>query len=356
MEEIIPRKYCIFIISYKRADFCRRNTFRILNSFNHKAPVFIVCSDDDPTLEEYYRIYGKDNVIVFSKMDIQKRYRIDLSDCYHGKSNKWISTVWVRTAQFEIARQKGFEYFLTLDDDYLLFGTKIIIEDNGKKKLREINNPFRFIDFDVVSEYMFRILDSQKFMSCVSFAQNGDFMGGISHNFIQTYKFKAMNFIYGTTKKMFRYIGRMNEDVNKYLVDNNIGKLSMMLTDISLKQVNTQKTSGGMTDIYKNFGTYMKSFYSVIHNPSAVKINALGGTSETYRIHHIINYDRSVPKILNERYCKNENHNQDEYIDYLEMENNVVKENRNCDIKDYSFDELTQISYISENDNVEELF
>ncbi len=32
----------------------------------------------------------------------------------------------------------------------------------------------------------------------------------------------------------------------------------------------TQQTTGGMTEAYQENGTYVKSFYSVMHMPSAV--------------------------------------------------------------------------------------
>ena len=349
------RKYCIFIISYKRAEFCRENTYRVLNIFKHNAPIYIICSDDDPTLEDYYRIYGKDNVLVFNKLDINERYKIDLADCYYGKNNKLISTVWCRTVQFEFAKKKGFEYFITLDDDYTSFESRLISYNKGRYMLRRIREVFRYVDFDTVAELMFRIIDSQPYISCVCFAQNGDFIGGISNYLIRFgYKFKAMNFIYGTTKKMFKYVGRMNEDVNKYLLDNNRGKLSLTLSDINLDQVTTQKAKGGMTDIYKNFGTWTKSFYSVIHNPSAVKIDTIGNHRETFRIHHLINYDRCTPKILNERYCKSNIHNQE--IEYLKVKNNRVIEDKIFYLKDIDVNNLVNITYLTNSQDLNDIF
>lgn len=45
-------------------------------------------------------------------------------------------------------------------------------------------------------------------------------------------------------------------------------------------------------------GTYIKSFYSIMLNPSAVKISVFNTTNK--RIHHKINYNKVCPKILRE--------------------------------------------------------
>ncbi len=53
-----------------------------------------------------------------------------------------------------------------------------------------------------------------------------------------------------------------------------------------------------MTDIYKNQGTYVKSFYSVMFAPSCVKIALMGSVEK--RIHHHILWDNCCPLILSE--------------------------------------------------------
>ena len=64
----------------------------------------------------------------------------------------------------------------------------------------------------------------------------------------------------------------------------------------------TQQNPGGLTDIYLDNGTYVKSFYSVIHEPSCVKVALMGSNNK--RIHHKINWDKCCPKILNEKWKK----------------------------------------------------
>jgi hypothetical protein len=69
-----------------------------------------------------------------------------------------------------------------------------------------------------------------------------------------------------------------------------------------LAQMQTQSNSGGNTEAYKTMGTYVKSFYSVMAAPSCCKVSMLITTHP--RIHHKIDWNKAVPKIMHERYKK----------------------------------------------------
>jgi len=85
-----------------------------------------------------------------------------------------------------------------------------------------------------------------------------------------------MNTLLCSLKRPIKFLGRINEDNT------------------------TQKNKGGMTDIYLDTGTYLKSFYSVMFCPSCVKISKMG--NKDMRIHHKIKWENAVPCILNEKY------------------------------------------------------
>jgi len=57
-----------------------------------------------------------------------------------------------------------------------------------------------------------------------------------------------------------------------------------------------------MTESYLDGGTYLKSFYSVMFNPSCIKIMMMGNKHK--RLHHAVFWNNAVPKIINERYKK----------------------------------------------------
>ena len=67
---------------------------------------------------------------------------------------------------------------------------------------------------------------------------------------------------------------------------------------IGLDQLETQSNSGGMTELYLDAGTYVKSFYTVMYCPSCVVVSAMGTAHR--RLHHHIKWRYAVPKILHE--------------------------------------------------------
>ena len=54
------KDFCVFILSYKRAN--NVYTIKSLADSNYTGDWYIVLGNDDPTIEEYIELYGKDNV------------------------------------------------------------------------------------------------------------------------------------------------------------------------------------------------------------------------------------------------------------------------------------------------------
>lgn len=57
-----------------------------------------------------------------------------------------------------------------------------------------------------------------------------------------------------------------------------------------------------MTDVYDTSGTYVKSFYTVMMHPSSVCVAEMG--DKHMRLHHRIDWETTVPKIIRESYRK----------------------------------------------------
>ena len=98
------------------------------------------------------------------------------------------------------------------------------------------------------------------------------------------------------------FIGRMNDDVNTYVSGGIHGELWYQIARVNCTQEVTQKKGEGLTEMYKQFGTYNKSFYTVMLSPSSVKVGLLGPSDA--RFHHSINWNLTVPKLLNEKWKK----------------------------------------------------
>lgn len=282
------RKFAVFILSHGRPD--NVITYRTLRSHGYTGKIFIIVDDEDKTLDQYKQTF-KDQVVVFSKKDYEGKF--DIMDNF--SNNKVI--VYARNACYDIARNLGLDYFFEYEDDYTCFQHRFIEGDSLKGKKIE--------NLDQVLNAVINCLDETN-VDTIAFAQGGDFIGGAESFNNNTFKRKAMNsFVFKVNKSHERdiiFIGRMNDDVNTYLTQGKIGRLFFQISDICLVQIATQSNSGGNTEAYKSFGTYVKSFYSVMAAPDCCKIDLMGRKHK--RIHHKINWNNAVPRIIDERHRK----------------------------------------------------
>lgn len=277
--------FAVFILSHGRANNIK--TIQALEKGNYTGKYYIVIDNEDNTSDEYYKKYG-DKVIMFDKLSISKRF--DTADTFEERK----TIVYARNACFDIAKKMGIKYFLELDDDYTVFEYRKI----KKNTLVHIN----CLQLDKLFELMIKFLEQTDALT-IAIAQGGDFLGGENSTvYRERLTRKAMNTFFCKTENKFDFVGRINEDVNTYTTLANKGKLLFTIADANIQQLQTQSNSGGMTDTYLDSGTYLKSFYSVIFSPQAVKIGKMG--EQHKRIHHKVNWNYCAPKILNEKYKK----------------------------------------------------
>jgi len=282
--------FCIFILSHGRPD--RVVTLRTMKEMGYTGKWFIIVDNEDKTIDKYIENFGNDKILIFDKLAMSKIFdTMDIED-----NRKTI--VYARNYCFEAAKQLGIEYFIELDDDY----RSIECRFNTKGEFSQANK----LNLDMITGYLLDYYKSTT-ITCLAIAQNGDFIGGGGVNgnpFCNNLmiKRKAMNFLLCSTLRPFQFIGRINEDVNTYALLGSQGKLFITINVLSLKQNDTQQSKGGMTDVYMDSGTYVKSFYTVIAHPSSVKISLLGETK--HRIHHRIKWKYTIPCILSEKYKK----------------------------------------------------
>lgn len=277
--------FAVFILTHGRPE--NVITVKTILERNYTGKCFIVIDDEDDTEQRYREIYG-DKVLQFGKLDIASR--IDTADLSDDRR----TIVYARNACFELAEKVGVRYFLELDDDYTGFEYRTPSE--GKLLTTNARH------LDELFEAMIDFLNESGALT-VAFAQGGDFIGGVNNaNYHKGLLRKAMNTFFCDVKKPFQFYGRINEDVNTYTLLGTRGKLLFTVTDADITQVQTQASSGGMSDVYLDSGTYLKSFYSVMFSPSCVKIAAMGDKHQ--RLHHSVDWNACCPKILNEKWKK----------------------------------------------------
>jgi len=189
-----------------------------------------------------------------------------------------------------------------------LAGTEISLSDVGFNE-DDLESYAYCFHLDLLLDAMINFLDDTGALT-VAFAQGGDFIGGYSPlrgvggEVAHRVRRKAMNTFLCRTGNPINFIGRLNEDVNTYVVRGSRGALFLTITAVSIDQANTQEQPGGNTEAYLNLGTYVKSFYSVMMAPSCVKVSTVGDVS--HRMHHEVTWNRAVPKILSSAHRKSD--------------------------------------------------
>jgi hypothetical protein len=275
--------FCAFILTHGRPE--KVQTYRLLQRSGYTGKVYIVIDDEDKTRQQYIEKFG-DKVLIFSKDEIASRF--DEADNFGDRR----SIFYARNACFDLARKVGCKYFIQLDDDYSALQFRLD---------KNLNTDYMLIrNLDPILESLVAYYESIPAAS-IAMSQGGDFLG--DSGYAAWIKRKAMNSFICSTERPFAFSGRINEDVNTYTMLGRRGELFMTIGAVQLRQNQTQENTGGMTELYLDSGTYVKSFYTVIHSPSCVKIAMMGLTHR--RIHHKVSWDNAAVKILHERHRKN---------------------------------------------------
>lgn len=279
--------FIAFILTHGRPD--RVHTYKSLMKAGYTGRVVILIDNEDKRQKEYRETFG-DLVHVFDKKAISETF--DEADNFGDRR----AIIYARNACFGIARELGAKYFIQLDDDYTDFRYKTDAEGRYGDLLR-------LRQIDGILEAMVDLLEVSGALT-VAMAQNGDFIGGEDGTRARTLKpwRKAMNTFVCSVDRPFQFIGRINEDVNTYTTLGHRGQLFLTVPNVAINQVKTQSNAGGMTELYLDSGTYVKSFYTVMMCPSAVKIAEIGTLYR--RIHHQVQWKRAVPCILDENHRK----------------------------------------------------
>jgi hypothetical protein len=288
-----PRSFAAFILTHGRSD--KVTTYKTLRKHGYSGRIVLVVDDEDTHLSQYEANFPG-QVVVFSKEKAAMLF--DEGDNFNDRR----AVVYARNALWGIAERLGVTHFIELDDDYSNFYYRI--DENG-----HYGNWWARCDwlFDALCDY----LDKTPFAT-VALSQGGDHIGGGAGVKSNKALRKAMNAFICRTDRPFEFSGRINEDTTAYTVLQRAGVPFLTVVAAQVNQGSTQANAGGLTDIYKAMGTYIKSFYSVMYTPSAVKVGVLkdggskGGTKVDghARLHHSIDWKAIAPQIIREHHRK----------------------------------------------------
>lgn len=285
--------FAALILTHGRPD--RVHTYFALRNAGYTGRIIIVIDNEDKTADQYRQRYG-DDVVMFDKHTVAKTF--DEGDNFEDRR----AIIYARNASFEIAKQHGYRYFVQLDDDYTQFYYRFDQDGfYGHGKIPSLNWLFSALaDYLAVTPF-----------ASIAISQGGDHIGGGDSSNLKAIKTKrkAMNSFVCDTQKPFKFVGRINEDVNTYTCEQRKGLAFLTIMAAQLIQKTTQSSAGGMTDLYLDSGTYVKTFYSVMYAPSCVKVSDISspqnGNEGHARIHHKVRWNNAAPVILNEKYKKN---------------------------------------------------
>lgn len=283
--------FVVFILTHGRPK--KLVTINAIKKAGFSGKWYLVLDNEDKTIEDYKKIFGNDKILVFNKKEYADK--IDEANNFNDRR----ATVHARNATFDLAESIGAKYFILLEDDYTAFEYRYL------SKCGKILKTILIRNLDKILNLHLDFFKKTNFLS-IAMAQGGDFIGGANNIKAKERPLtrKFMNSFICSTERKFGFIGQLNDDVNTYVVHGSRGCLFGTIPIIALHQLPTQKTKSGMTDVYLKYGTYCKSFTTVMMQPSSVRVSMMN--TQNPRIHHSIKWANTVPVILSERHKKYE--------------------------------------------------
>ncbi len=285
INDATPKDFAIFILTHGRAEIVV--TYNEIKRAGYDGLIYIVIDDEDDQEDVYRRIYGE-QVIKFCKSEVDK-----WTDRGDNKAEDKRAILWARNVTWEIASSLGLSHFMMLEDDqpaFMIRTTDSEYEVLGGKKIRHFN---AWINMAI--EFL-HDMDADT----VAFGQGGDFIGGVhSRGCRDMLKYKTMNSFICRTDRPIRFKGRYNEDCTDYVTGWMKGRGHWSIMALQVSQIETASLPGGMSETYKENGTYAKTAMSVCYAPSVVRFSMLRGQANE-RVHHNIRWNRVVPRIIRE--------------------------------------------------------
>ena len=294
-ERVHPgRQYGVFILSHGRPN--KQLTYTTLRREGYTGPIRIVCDDEDSTVEDYKKNFPGE-VLVFNKAETIKKTETFYNQPYHK------TVMYARHTLYDFSRQLGWTHFIMMDDDYyhIYFKWNHYYKEVGLTRFKGMEAQ----RLDELFDATFDLLADSR-ASTISFAQGGDTLGGSSGKAgTHWISRKAMNSHFVDVNRPLDFRGFVNEDVNLY-AEFPGNRFIFQTNRVSVDPAHTQQNGGGATDLYLAFGTYVKSFMTVICAPSCTKVMFMQFGKQQGRMHHCVKMGCASPAILSGRWKKDD--------------------------------------------------
>lgn len=284
MENALEKLNTIYIISKGRPQ-C--HTARTLQKIHYPGKWFIVCGNNDDTIDEYKKNWGEDRILVFDWYEEIKH--TDTMDNL-GFEKYPSGAVPARNATHDISRDRGELRHWQLDDDYNTFACY----DPATGKNQVIKNG---------------ALLQKKMLQIAMFAHEcklpnaGFTLSTIEAAPMNRYKYAKRVFnahcLPSTDDIYVRWRGRLNDDVINAQDIMRVGKIGIQFKYLSTATTPTQQEAGGLTEFYKQVGTVQKTAYAIMNAPDITELVIRFG-----RYHHKVDWNAIAVKIIDEKYRK----------------------------------------------------
>ena len=273
----------IYIISKGRPQ-CK--TAEVLTRMKYTGEWFIVCGNNDDTLNEYKKNWGENRILEFDwYREVEESNLLD----NFGVETMSSGAVPVRNATQKISRDRGELRHWQMDDDF----TGFYLIDKEFKKFKRINN-------GAIFEHELNKISS--FAYDTSLANVGICMGSESYPKLSRKFSKRVFGVHNMSSEdslFVKWRGRMNDDLINAIDVYHSGKMEMTLMFMNFVFKKTQAEKGGNTDIYKLSGTVRKTAYAVMVEPNATSLVIDFG-----RYHHYVDWKKITPKLIRASYAK----------------------------------------------------
>ena len=273
-------KIAWFILTHNRAE--KQCTLATLEKMGIVDDVFLVIDDKDPSKDKYFELY--DNVEVFSKDEMYDK--IDTMT----NARVYNSVVYTRNFVYELAEQKGYDFFVMCDDDITAFTIRAVKDE----KLKSFSIKDGRALFDAMADYM-----KDAPIALLGGVQAGGYIGGKDGCYKQKFKRDISQLFMCKTNTRIAFDGIINQDEHGSLRCMLYNQVALSLYCLCITSPKRKSNDGGLYDLYKKLGDYVQPFYTIIAHPygAVIKLSDEGLT---------LSYNRNAmyPKIIEEKYKK----------------------------------------------------
>lgn len=284
--------FAIFICTHGRPKV--QKTYKSLLQSGCTYPIYFVVDNLDSELQGYRELYG-DSVLVFDKVRYAKQTDLVMpSDSLSG-------VLFARNFALDYAKEHGYNYIATLDDDLFQFDFRYEIKGHL------VSTTMQHID-DVFTSILAYMKSSN--IVATAFSSRFGYIGGANSNNIQKelLRDKLSSFYILDTQKSRKFFGIIREDDLYNWYYGMQGDLIFRFGNLSFNAdpSNSHDSGVGMTNVYEGIGkiSYWANFL-VIPSRKMKYITADTNMKAVYGpFSPSIPTNKSLPKIISGRYKK----------------------------------------------------